>query len=99
MAEHKGRGGETPKTPTEAGPERPALARELRGFLSSTERKYTRRDFIAHSSVATLVIAAGGLFLPSAAEARPARDLRPVEPAGALTNAETAPEAAGTAPG
>ncbi|MCM2334777.1 MAG: twin-arginine translocation signal domain-containing protein, partial [Anaeromyxobacteraceae bacterium] len=50
--------------------ELPQPPRATSGFLGAAEREFTRRDFLVRSSVAGLVVAAGGIFLaPAEAEA------------------------------
>ncbi len=47
----------------------PSAPRSARAFLAEGERPFARRDFLARSSVAALVVAAGGVFFASAADA------------------------------
>lgn len=55
--------------PTAKTPNSPSLPRSARAFLALGERNYARRDFLSRSSVAALVVAAGGVFFALPTEA------------------------------
>lgn len=46
-----------------------AAPRSAKAFLGEKERPFARRDFLARSSVAGLIVAAGGIFCADVAEA------------------------------
>ncbi len=77
MGENVKQGPKQDSTIPAAGPEAtPTTPRAAAGFLAGSERAFTRRDFLMNSSLAGMVITAGGIFF------RPERASASFNPAG-----------------